>query len=305
MTDATATPHQAIATTAGAAPAGARKRSRSFWTIVGRRLSRDPVTLICAGILIAIALAAIFAPLLVPADPYKTSVARRLLPPGDPRHWLGTDELGRDMIARLIYGGRLSLVMGITPVILATLIGGALGIIAGYVGGAINMLIMRVIDVFYAFPSVLLAVAISGVLGAGSVNTIVSLTLVFIPPIARVAESVTTQILNQDYVEAARASGAASWRILLGHVVANVTAPILIYASSLISVSIVIASGLSFLGLGVQPPEPEWGLMLNTLRQSIYVAPIVSILPGVMIFVTSMCFNLMSDGLRAAMDAKQ
>lgn len=287
--------------------AGAQKRkaSRSFWTIVGRRLSRDPVTLVCAGLLIAIALAAIFAPFVVPADPYKTSIARRLLPPGDPRHLLGTDELGRDMIARLIYGGRFSLLMGITPVILATLIGGALGVIAGYLGGAANMLIMRIMDVFYAFPSVLLAVAISGVLGAGIANTIFSLTLVFIPPIARVAESLTTQIRSQDYVEAARASGSAQWRILVGHVVPNVTAPILIYASSLISVSIVIASGLSFLGLGVQPPEPEWGLMLNTLRQSIYVAPINAILPGVMIFITSMCFNLMSDGLRAAMDAKQ
>lgn len=283
----------------------AAKPSRSFWTVVGRRLSHDPVTLICLGILLAIALAAIFAPLIVPADPYKTSVARRLIPPGDARYWLGTDELGRDMFARLIYGGRFSLLMGISPVILATLIGGFLGLIAGYFGGALNMLIMRTIDVFYAFPSVLLGVAISGVLGAGIVNTIVSLTLVFIPPIARVTESVTTQIRNQDYVEAARASGVASWRIIIGHVVANVTAPVLIYASSLISVSIVIASGLSFLGLGVQPPEPEWGLMLNTLRQSIYVAPWNSILPGVMIFITSMCFNLMSDGLRAAMDAKQ
>ena len=302
MSDITSTSH---ASQASAPQVTAVNKSRSFWTVVARRLSHDPVTLICLGILLLIALSAIFAPFIVPADPYKTSVARRLIPPGDARYWLGTDELGRDMIARLIYGGRYSLLMGITPVILATLIGGFLGLIAGYVGGAVNMLIMRVIDVFYAFPSVLLAVAISGVLGAGIANTIVSLTLVFIPPIARVTESVTTQIRNQDYVEAARASGVAGWRIIIGHVVANVTAPVLIYASSLISVSIVIASGLSFLGLGVQPPEPEWGLMLNTLRQSIYVAPWNSILPGVMIFVTSMCFNLMSDGLRAAMDAKQ
>ena len=199
----------------------------------------------------------------------------------------------------------MSLFTGFMPVLFATMIGGTLGIIAGYVGGAINMAIMRVIDVFYAFPSVLLAVAISGVLGAGIGNTILSLTLVFIPPVARVAESVATQIRAQDFVEAARATGAPGWRIVSSHVVPNVTGPILSYASSLISVSIVLASGLSFLGLGVTPPEPEWGLMLNTLRQSIYVAPLNAVMPGVMIFITSMCFNLMSDGLRSAMDVKQ
>jgi peptide/nickel transport system permease protein len=281
-----------------------RPKSRSFWQTVGRRLARDPVTIICAAILLLIVLAAIFAPLIAPYDPYKTSMTRRLLAIGDHRHWLGTDELGRDLLTRLIYGGRMSLFMGFMPVVLATVIGGTLGIIAGYAGGAVNMAIMRIIDVFYAFPSVLLAVAISGVLGAGIVNSLVSLTLVFVPPVARVAESVTTQIRNQDYVEAARATGAASWRIVFGHVLSNVTGPILIYASSLISVSIVIASGLSFLGLGIVPPEAEWGLMLNTLRQSIYVAPLNAVLPGVMIFMTSMCSNLISDGLRSAMDVK-
>ena len=281
-----------------------KQRSRSFWQTVGRRLARDPITIVCASILLLIVLAAIFAPLISPYDPYRTSMARRLLPVGDHRHWLGTDELGRDLLTRLIYGGRMSLFMGFAPVVIATIIGGTLGVIAGYAGGAINMAIMRIIDVFYAFPSVLLAVAISGVLGAGIVNSLVSLTLVFVPPVARVAESVTTQIRNQDYVEAARATGAANWRIVFGHVLSNVTGPILIYASSLISVSIVIASGLSFLGLGIVPPEAEWGLMLNTLRQSIYVAPLNAILPGVMIFMTSMCSNLISDGLRGAMDVK-
>jgi peptide/nickel transport system permease protein len=293
---------------AGAAPMplkGRRPPSRSFWYSVARRLARDPVTMICLVILSLIVLAAIFAPWLAPYDPYKTSMARRLIAPGDARYWLGTDELGRDLLSRLIYGGRLSLFMGFTPVILATVIGGLLGVTAGYIGGAINMAIMRVIDVFYAFPSVLLAVAISGVLGAGMTNTIISLVLVFVPPIARIAESVTTQVRAQDFVDAARATGAPGWLIVKDHVISNVTGPILSYASSLISVSIVLASGLSFLGLGVVPPEPEWGLMLNTLRQSIYVAPLNSILPGVMIFATSMCLNLMSDGLRGAMDVKQ
>jgi peptide/nickel transport system permease protein len=294
----------ATTVTIEAPPKGRRPISRSFWQTAWRRLSRDPVALVCGGILLLILLAAIFAPLIAPHDPYRTSMARRLLPIGDARHWLGTDELGRDLLSRLIYGGRMSLFMGFAPVVLATLIGGTLGIVAGYCGGAINMAIMRVTDVFYAFPSVLLAVAISGVLGAGLVNSLVSLTLVFTPPLARVAESVTTQIRNQDYVEAARATGASGWRIVFGHVLSNVTGPILIYASSMISVAIVIASGLSFLGLGVSPPNAEWGLMLNTLRQSIYVAPVNAILPGVMIFITSMTMNLISDSLRASMDVK-
>jgi peptide/nickel transport system permease protein len=292
-------------TMAGAiAVKGRRPVSRSFWQAAWRRLARDPVAVICGSILLLIFLAAVFAPYIAPYDPYKTSMTRRLLPVGDARYWLGTDELGRDLLTRLIYGGRMSLFMGFMPVILATIIGGTLGIVAGYCGGAINMLIMRVTDVFYAFPSVLLAVAISGVLGAGLLNSLVSLTLVFTPSLARVAESVTTQIRNQDYVEAARATGASGWRIVFGHVLSNVTGPVLIYASSMISVSIVIGSGLSFLGLGVVPPEAEWGLMLNTLRQSIYVAPLNALLPGVMIFVTSMCSNLLSDSLRSAMDVK-
>lgn len=281
-----------------------RQASRSFWTSTLRRLRRDPIALGCGIVLLLIVLLAVLAPWLGLDDPNKMSVVRRLKPPGTPGHILGTDELGRDMLSRLIHGARLSLFMGFTPVVIATLVGGTLGVTAGYAGGAVNMAIMRTVDVFYAFPSVLLAVAISGVLGAGVLNSVVSLTLVFIPPIARVAESITTQIRNQDFVEAARATGARAWVIVQRHVLNNVVGPILIYASSLISVSIVIASGLSFLGLGVDPPNAEWGLMLNTLRQSVYVAPLNAILPGVMIFVTSMCFNLLSDGLRSAMDIK-
>jgi len=284
---------------------GRRPPSRSFWSNVGRRVARDPVTVICAALVLAVVLAAILAPYVAPADPYRTSMVRRLLPVGSPGYPLGTDELGRDILSRLIYGARLSLVMGISPVVIATLIGGLLGVIAGYAGGLRNMMIMRVIDIFYAFPSVLLAVAISGVLGAGLGNTIFSLVLVFVPPLARVAESITIQVRSQDYVEAALATGASGWRVVCDHVIPNVTGPIVSYASSLISVSIVLASGLSFLGLGITPPEPEWGLMLNSLRQAIYVAPLNAVLPGIMIFVTSMCFNLMSEGLRAAMDVKQ
>jgi peptide/nickel transport system permease protein len=293
-----------IASIAPIPVAAGRPQSRGYWHKVAQRVRRDPTALVCIAVLALIILAAIFAPWIAPDDPYKTSMIRRLKPPFYPGHLLGTDELGRDMLSRLIYGGRVSLMMGLAPVGVATLIGGALGICAGYFGRHVNGLIMRIVDVFYAFPSVLLAVALAGALGAGITNSLISLILVFIPPIARVAESVTTQIRNQDFIEAARATGAYAPRIIIEHVLANVTGPILTYASSLVSVAIIIASGLSFLGLGASPPTADWGLMLNTLRQAIYVAPVVAVLPGIMIFAASVSFNLLSDSLRAAMDIR-
>ena len=193
---------------------------------------------------------------------------------------------------------------GVVPVCIALLTGSTLGIVAGFMGRWVNMLIMRIMDIFYAFPSVLLAIAISGALGAGVGNTIIALSIVFTPPITRIAESVTTQVRGWEFMEAARASGAGTVAIIRHHMIANVLAPIFVYASTLVSVSVILASGLSFLGLGASPPHPEWGLMLNTLRQSIYVNTWVPILPGVMIFLTSMAFNLLSDGLRDAMDVR-
>ncbi|QTL03425.1 ABC transporter permease [Aquabacter sp. L1I39] len=291
----------AVSDAAEAAPV---QNARGYWATVLRRLSRDKVSMVCAAILLAILLAAIFAPYLGLADPYQGSMIRRLKPIGTPNYPLGTDELGRDMLSRLIYGGRLSLLIGILPVLLAFCIGTGLGLIAGYAGGKVNTVIMRTIDVFYAFPSVLLAIAISGVLGAGIVNSIVSLTVVFIPQITRVAESVTTSVRSLDFVDAARASGANALTIMRVHMLGNVLGPIFVYATGLISVSMILASGLSFLGLGTKPPEPEWGLMLNTLRTAIYVNPGVAALPGVMIFAVSICFNMLSDGLRSAMDIR-
>ncbi|WP_315838103.1 ABC transporter permease [Bradyrhizobium prioriisuperbiae] len=280
------------------------EKARGYWTTVGRRLRRDPISMICASILLLILLSALFAPWLGLADPYQGSMIRRLRAVGTPNYPLGTDELGRDMLARLIYGGRLSLLTGILPVCLAFIAGTSLGLLAGYVGGKLNTVIMRTIDVFYAFPSVLLAIAISGALGAGITNSVVSLTIVFIPQVTRVAESVTTGVRNLDFVDAARASGAGPFTIMRVHMLGNVLGPIFVYATGLISVSMILASGLSFLGLGTKPPEPEWGLMLNTLRTAIYANPIVAALPGAMIFAVSICFNLLSDGLRSAMDIR-
>lgn len=277
---------------------------KAYWSNVGERLLRDKVTVGVGVTLVAIFLIAVLAPLLAPHDPYAGTVLRRLKPIGTPGHWLGTDETGRDMLSRMMFGARLSLLCGVTPVVLATMIGGSLGLFAGVAGGGINTLIMRLMDVLYAFPSVLLAIAICGVLGAGLENTLLSLTIVFIPPVVRISESLTTQVRNMDFVEAARAAGASTSELIRFQVIANILGPLLVYATSLVSISIILAAGLSFLGLGVTPPSAEWGLMLNALRQAIWVDPVVAALPGVMIFVTSMCFNLLSDGLRTAMDIR-
>lgn len=179
----------------------------------------------------------------------------RLKPIGSDGFPLGSDELGRDMLSRLILGTRLSLFMGIVPVVFAFFIGGAIGIIAGYTGGKTNTVIMRTVDVFYAFPSVLLAIALSGALGAGIGNALLSLTLVFVPQVARIAESVTAQVRHMDYIDAARATGASALTIIRVQVLGNVLGPIFVFSTGLISVCMILASGLSFLGLGVRPPE--------------------------------------------------
>jgi peptide/nickel transport system permease protein len=276
----------------------------SYWRTVGWRLRRDPATLAAAVLLLAIVMAALLAPVLAPYDPNAGSIRARLAPVGASAHPLGTDEQGRDMLSRLLYGGRMTLLAGLTPVVVAFLLGTVLGVMAGYVGGITNTLVMRTMDVFYAFPAVLLAIAISGSLGPGLWNTLISLSIVFIPRVVRVAESVTVQVKSLEFISAARASGSGVWPILRHHLLANVLGPILVFSSTQVSLSIILAAGLSFLGLGVTPPAAEWGLMLNTLRGSIYVNAVVPALPGVAIFVTSMGFNLLSDGLRDAMEIR-
>ena len=290
-----ALPHEAVTPTA--AP-------MSYWRTVAWRLSRDRATLAAGTVLLLIVLSAVLAPWIAPHDPSAGSIRLRLAPVGSPSHVLGTDEQGRDMLSRLLWGGRMTLVAGLSPVVVAFLLGTVLGVLAGYAGGLTNTLVMRTMDIFYAFPAVLLAIAISGALGPGLPNTLISLSVVFIPRVVRVAESATVQIKGLEYVAAARASGASILQILRHHLLANILGPVLVFSSTQVSLAIILAAGLSFLGLGVTPPAPEWGLMLNTLRQSIYVNAVVPALPGLAIFVTSMAFNLVSDGLRDAMEIR-
>ena len=287
------------ATTKAVPAAAAHATRQGYWRGVLRRLLRDPGGVVVGVVILLLLALALFGPWLIVKDPYQTSMFLRLKPIGSDGFPLGSDELGRDMLSRLILGTRLSLFMGIVPVVFAFFIGGAIGIIAGYT------VIMRTVDVFYAFPSVLLAIALSGALGAGIGNALLSLTLVFVPQVARIAESVTAQVRHMDYIDAARATGASALTIIRVQVLGNVLGPIFVFSTGLISVCMILASGLSFLGLGVRPPEPEWGLMLNTLRTAIYTQPWVAALPGLMIFITSISFNILADRLRAAMAIKE
>jgi peptide/nickel transport system permease protein len=260
--------------------------------------------IVSLGVLLLLAASAIFAPLLTPYDPTVGVPADRLLPIGSSGHWLGTDEQGRDMLTRLLYGGRLSLIAGLAPVLVATVIGTTLGALAGYLKGAIAAVIMRAMDMLYAFPAVLLAIAVSASLGPGLTNVIIAMSVVYIAPLARVAEAATRRVAVSEFIEAARLTGAGTPKILFTQVLANIFSPIFVYASGLVGLSIVIAASLSFLGLGVSPPAAEWGFMLNSLRGTIYVNPWVAALPGLFIFITSISFNMLADSIRDSLDVR-
>jgi peptide/nickel transport system permease protein len=277
---------------------------RSYFVEVRSRFLRNRMGVSALTMLLLLVASAVFAPLLTPYDPNVGEVTERLKPIGTPGHPLGTDDQGRDMLARLLYGGRLSLLAGFAPVLVATAIGTMIGAFAGFAGGATQSVLMRTMDIFYALPAILLAIAIGASLGPGLLNVIISVSIVYIAPISRIAEAATRKVLANEYIEAARLSGAGKAQILLTQMLPNIFNPIFVYASGLVGLSMIIASSLSFLGLGSRPPTPEWGYMLNALRGTIYVNPWVVALPGLMIFITSIAFNTLSDGIRDSMDIK-
>lgn len=242
----------------------------------------------------------VFAPAFTNYDPYEGTSAESLQTIGSENHILGTDEQGRDLFTRCLYGGRISLFMGFMPVILATIVGGALGIISGYFGKMYASIIMRTLDIFYAFPSIMLAIALSTVLGRGIISIILPIAIVLVPPIARVSESVVQEIMSEEYMEAAQTSGAGHFRIIIKFVLPNVFGRIFIYCTTQFSVSLLSASALSFLGLGISPPTPEWGTMLNSLKQQIFIQPTITIVPGIFIFLTALSVNIMADGFKDA-----
>jgi peptide/nickel transport system permease protein len=262
-------------------------------------------TTICAGIVAAlIILGAIFAPLIAPYAPNSGNAANGLLGLGQHGHLLGTDQEGRDMLSRLMYGARLSLLTGFIPVVIAGVLGSTLGMIAALGGARVHTPIMRTLDVFYAFPAVLLAITVAASLGSGISSVIIALTVVLIPPVARIAETETARIKEADYLESARASGARWSRIAAAQVLPNVAPAILVYCTTLIGLSIVYAAGLGYLGLGVSPPTAEWGLMISDGAQNMLTQPLLALLPAIAILIAALVFNLLGDGLRKLLDVR-
>lgn len=276
----------------------------SYWGAAWRRLRRHRLAMVGLGIIGAIVLLAIFAPFVSPADPLVIDYAHIAAPPGVAGHILGTDAVGRDILARMIYGTRISLQVGAVAVGIAASLGTAMGLLAGYHGGVLDNILMRVVDVFLAFPVIVLAIAIIAVLGPSLVNVMIALGLVAWTTYARVVRGQVLVVRELDFVQAARAVGAGDARIVVRHILPNTLAPIIVLATIGMATAIIAEAALSFLGLGVQPPTPSWGSMLNEGRAFLRMAPHISTFPGLAIMVTVLGFNFLGDGLRDALDPR-
>jgi len=293
-------------------------RANSLWRLTLRRILRQRNAMIGLGILGFLLLVTVFAPVLAPYDPNQVligveeGVFRRQPPcihafgcPADqPQHILGIDGNVRDEFSRVIFGTRVSLFIGFSTIGLAILIGTLLGAIAGYFGGAVDNIIMRILDVLMAFPSLLLAIAIVTVLGPGLENALVAIGIVTIPVYARVIRGSVLSVKETNYVSASRAMGASAWHILFQRILPNVLPPLIVQATLGIGTAILDAAALSFLGLGAQPPLAEWGTMLGVERNQVFTAPHLVFFPGIAIMITVLAFNLMGDGLRDAIDPR-
>lgn len=268
----------------------------------GRHL--PPSAKVAAAVVLVILAVAVAAPLLTSSDPTRGTLGDRLLPLWSSGHLLGTDGQGRDILARLLHGARPSLLAGLIPVAVAGTLGTTLGLVAGMGSRLVHSSVMRTLDVFYAFPAVLLAIAIAAALGSGISNSIIALSVILIPPIARVAETETSRLVAADFMEAARASGARWSSIALRQVLPNIAPAVVVYCTALIGLSIVYSAGLSFLGLGIAPPSPEWGLMISDLQQYVFSQPVLLLVPALAILVASVAFNVLGDGLRTYLNVQ-
>ena len=269
-----------------------------------RRLREDRMAIAGAAFLLLVIAASILAPVLAPQDANKTNLARRLAPPGTPGYPLGADELGRDILSRLIWGGRVSLLVGFSAVLAAMVLGVLVGLIAGYAGGWLDALVMRLIDILLAFPAILLAIAIVASLGPGLMNSMLAISIVGIPYYARIVRGSVLALREQEFILAARMIGTPAPRILTRHILPNCLGPLIVAATLDVGWMIMAAAGLSFLGLGAQPPLAEWGVMLSQGRQFMRTAPHISILPGAAIFLVVLALNFLGDGLRDALDPR-
>jgi peptide/nickel transport system permease protein len=295
------TPTTVPVPSADAIAAGVKHRSRP--AMMWRAMRRDKAAVVSMGVLLFVTLVAVFAPWIAPHDPIQGDAALRLQGIGTPGHLLGLDGQGRDILSRLIYGGRYSLTVAVVPVVAAAPVALLIGMFAGYFGKRWGNLVMRLLDVLFAFPVVLLAIAIAAVLGPGLVNVMLAIGITMVPYMARVVYTATVQESAKEYIEAARAAGATQGQILRQQLLPNVLSPLVVYGTTLCGLMIVLASGLSFLGVGVTPPAPDWGVMTSDGRGVLlegyaYVATI----PGLVILVVALAFNLIGDGVRDALD---
>jgi ABC-type dipeptide/oligopeptide/nickel transport system permease subunit len=268
-----------------------------------RRFRRHKPAMIGLVILVGYTLLAVFAPWITPHDPVQQSLIQSLETPSR-EFWFGTDHLGRDVFTRIIYGTRISMLIGVAAVSFGMVIGIPLGVVSGYYGGWVDMIVQRIADIMFSFPSILLALALVAVLGVGVRNVIVAVGVAMIPIFIRLVRGQVLAVREEVYVEAARAIGGGDLRILTKHVLANSWAPIIVQATISLGITILVAAGLGFLGLGVQAPTPEWGSMLGEGRRYIYSHPHMTTYPGLAIFLAVLAFNLMGDGLRDALDPR-
>jgi peptide/nickel transport system permease protein len=283
-----------------ATPLADRQRAKRPW--YRGALLRNPIGLTGVIIVSLTILVAIFAPLLAPYSPSEQKAKRLLGPSTD--HLLGTDELGRDTFSRILFGARVSLEVGIIAVAVSLAIGGVLGILAGFFGGRIDALIMRIVDILFAFPGLILAIVISGLLGPSGRNAMIAIGIVYAPAFARVIRGSVLSVKNELYLEAGRVAGASNGRLIARHVFPNIVAPLIVLITVYLSSAILAEAGLSFLGLGTQPPEPSWGGMLNSARTYMEINAWMAIAPGFAIAIVVLGLNFLGDGLRDVLDPR-
>jgi len=286
------------------AASGATGEVRSPWSEFWRKFRRQRIALAAGAFVLLLVAVAIAAPWVVPFDAENFFDYDKLNAPPSAQHWFGVDSLGRDIFSRILMGARISLAAGFVSVAVGALLGTALGLVAGYYEGWADRAIMRMADVLFAFPGILLAIGIVAILGGGMTNVIVAVAVFSIPTFARLVRGNTLALKHLTYIEAARSIGASDWTIIARHIFPGTISAVVVYFSLRIGTSIITAASLSFLGMGAQPPTPEWGAMLDAARSDMLTAPHVAIFPAIAIFVTVLAFNLLGDGLRDALDPK-
>jgi ABC-type dipeptide/oligopeptide/nickel transport system permease subunit len=286
-----------------AGPPEPARAARAPWRL-SRILGTHKSIAFGAAIVALVALVALLAPVLSPYDPNEVHPLDRLKGIGTPGYLLGADQQGRDIVSRLMWGARSSLAIAVLPLAISGVVGLVLGAVAGYMGRLPEILIMRSMDVVFGLPPILLAIAVAATLGPGLVNLVISMTIVLIPPMTRVTFQVVSTIKEQAFVEAARAAGASTRQIIFDQILPNSLAPTIAYATSLAGAMVVFGAGISFIGLGIQPPDADWGRMINDGREVLDLHPHISTLPGLAIFVLAAGFNFLGDGLRDLLDPR-